>query len=127
MIRAPETASPRQLPWPEYHRGRRRCGEKWVRDMSFWKLLLGGKSSGGDAAGKASPPEDYNGFTIRAAPFKTGSQFQAAGYIAREIGGERKEHHFIRADFFSAEEEAVRFSLTKARQIVDLEGDRVFD
>ena len=96
--------------------------------MSFWKTLFGGGSSrsGGPAAAKASAPESYNGFTIRAAPFKTGTQFQAAGYIEKEIGGVRKEHHFIRADFFSAEEEAIRFSLTKARQIVDLEGERVF-
>jgi hypothetical protein len=96
--------------------------------MSFWKTLFGGGASpGGPAAAKASAPESYNGFTIRAAPFKSGEQYQAAGYIAKEIGGERKEHHFIRADFFSSQEDAATFSLTKARQIIDLQGDRLFD
>jgi hypothetical protein len=96
--------------------------------MSFWKNLFGGGSSAdGPAAAKAGAPEDYNGFTIRAAPFKSGAQYQAAGYIAKEIGGVRKEHHFIRADFFSSQEDATTFSLTKARQIIDLQGERVFD
>jgi hypothetical protein len=95
--------------------------------MSFWKSLFGGRGSGDGATAKAGAPESYNGFEIRAAPFKTGTQFQAAGYIAKEIGGVRKEHHFIRADFFSSQEDAMTFSLTKARQIVDLQGDRVFD
>jgi hypothetical protein len=96
--------------------------------MSFWKSLFGGGSSGeGPAAAKAGPPESYNGFTIRAAPFKTGAQYQAAGYIEKEVAGVRKEHHFIRADFFSSHEDATTFSLAKARQIVDLQGERVFD
>jgi hypothetical protein len=95
--------------------------------MSFWKSLFGGSASSDGTAGKASAPESYNGFTIRAAPFKAGAQFQAAGFIEKEIGGVRKEHHFIRADFFSSHEDALKFSLTKARQIVDLQGDRVFD
>jgi hypothetical protein len=96
--------------------------------MSFWKSLFGGSPAPeGPAAAKAGVPEDYNGFTIRAAPFKNGAQFQAAGHIAKEVGGERKEHHFIRADFFSSVEEAERFSLNKARQIIDLMGESVFD
>ena len=96
--------------------------------MSFWKSLFGGSAaSDGPAAAKAGAPESYNGFTIRAAPFKAGAQFQAAGYIEKEIAGVRKEHHFIRADFFSTHEDAVTFSLTKARQIVDLQGERLFD
>jgi hypothetical protein len=90
--------------------------------------LFGGGSSGeGPAAAKAGAPESYNGFTIRAAPFKSGTQFQAAGYIEKEVAGVRKEHHFIRADFFSSHEDAMTFSLAKARQIVDLQGERVFD
>jgi len=96
--------------------------------MSFWKSLFGGSASTeGPAAAKAGAPESYNGFTIRAAPFKNGAQFQAAGHIEKEVGGVRKEHHFIRADFFSSLEEAERFSLTKARQIVDLMGESVLE
>jgi hypothetical protein len=95
--------------------------------MSFWKSLFGGSRSSEATATKVSAPESYNGFTIRAAPLKTGTQYQAAGYIEKEIAGVRKEHHFIRADFFSSQEDAITFSLGKARQIVDLQGDRVFE
>jgi hypothetical protein len=93
--------------------------------MSFWKSLFGGGAAEG--APKAGPPETYNGYTIRAAPLKTDAQYQAAGFIEKEVGGVRKEHHFIRADFFTSHEDAARFSLTKARQIIDLQGERVFD
>ena len=96
--------------------------------MSFWKTLFGGSaSSEGPAAAKAGAPESYNGFTIRAAPFKSGAQFQVAGYIEKEVDGVRREHHFIRADFFSSQEDAVSFSLTKERQIIDLQDDKVFE
>jgi len=78
-------------------------------------------------AAETSAPETYNGFTIRAAPAKNGLQYQPAGFIEKEIAGIRKEHYFIRADFFTAYDDAVTFSLIKARQIIDLEGERLFD
>jgi hypothetical protein len=94
--------------------------------MSFWKSLFGGASTG-SAAAREGPPESYNGFTIRAAPFKNGALFQVAGIIEKEVAGVRKEHRFIRADSAASYEEAAAFSLTKARQIVDLQGERMFD
>ena len=47
--------------------------------MSFWKSLFGGGSSESEA--KASAPVEYNGFTIRAAPYKSEGQYQTAGII----------------------------------------------
>ena len=92
--------------------------------MSFWKSLFGGSSGGAE---KASEPVDYNGFTIRAAPYKSEGQYQTAGIIEKEIAGVRKEHKFIRADRHASYDDAVEFSLAKARQIVDQVGERVFD
>ena len=63
--------------------------------MSFWKSLFGGLSGGAE---KASEPVEYNGFTIRAAPYKDQGQYQTAGIITKEVGGVAKEHKFIRAD-----------------------------
>lgn len=94
--------------------------------MSFWKSLFGGSSSPQPAAA-ATAPEEYNGFTISAAPVKNGAQYQAAGLIEKEVGGVRKTHNFIRADYFASREDAVTFSLGKARQIIDLMGERMFD
>lgn len=95
--------------------------------MSFWKRWFGGSASDSGTEAKAGPPETYNGFMIRAAPFRSGAQFQAAGYIEKDIAGVRKQHHFIRADFFTSQEDAEKFSLAKARQIIDLQGERLFD
>ena len=37
-----------------------------------------------------------------------------------------KEHQFIRADRFAALDDAVEVSLTKGRQLVDEQGERMF-
>jgi hypothetical protein len=93
--------------------------------MSFWSALFGGR--GAASAEKVSDPVDYKGYVIRAAPYKNNGQYQTAGSIAREIGGVRKEHRFIRADAYASYDDAVNFTLSKARQIVDLQGDRIFE
>jgi len=92
--------------------------------MSFWKSLFGGGSTG--SAEKTSEPVQYNGFTIRAAPYKSEGQYQTAGIIEKDIAGVRKEHKFIRADRHASYDDAVEFSLGKARQIVDQQGERMF-
>ncbi|MDR3423021.1 MAG: HlyU family transcriptional regulator [Xanthobacteraceae bacterium] len=92
--------------------------------MSLVRALFGGPRSG--EGEKVSEPVEYKGFLIRAAPYKSEGRYQTAGVIEREIGGERKEHRFIRADAFASYEDAVQFSLAKARQLVDLQGERMF-
>ena len=75
---------------------------------------------------KPPEPVEYKGFIIRPAPFRADGQFQTAGTIEREVDGVRKEHRFIRADAFASFDDAVTFTLAKARQMVDLQGDRMF-
>ena len=93
--------------------------------MSFWGALFGGR--GAAAAAKVSDPVEYKGYVIRAAPYKNNGQYQTAGSIARDIGGVRKEHRFIRADAYPSYDDAVTFTVNKARQIIDLQGERMFD
>jgi hypothetical protein len=90
--------------------------------MSFLRTLFGG----GAKPAKAADPVEYKGYVIRAAPFKSGGQYQTAGTIERDIGGERKEHRFIRADAYAGYDDVVTFTINKARQIIDLQGDRMF-
>lgn len=92
---------------------------------SFLSRLFGGAKddAGGAAAGE---PETYKGFTIVPAPMPNGGQFNTAGTITKEIDGEIKEHRFIRADTHAGREEAERHSITKAKQIIDEQGDRLF-
>lgn len=92
--------------------------------MSFWKNLFGG---GGEAKSPAAPAgEEYKGYTIRATPMSVGSEYQLAGRIEKEIGGELKVHEFVRADRLSSRDEATSFALAKARQIIDEQGDGLF-
>ena len=93
--------------------------------MSFFGMLFGrGKAA---PTAKLSDPVEYKGFVIRAAPYKNNGHYQTAGVIEREIGGVRKEHRFIRADAYASYDDAVNFTLNKARQIIDLQGERIFD
>ena len=93
--------------------------------MSFWSALFGRRSAAETA--KSPDPVEYKGFLIRAAPYKNNGGYQTAGVIEREVNGERKEHRFIRADSYASYEDAVNFTLGKARQIIDLQGERIFD
>jgi hypothetical protein len=93
--------------------------------MSFWKKLFGG----GALARESSAPAksiDYNGFTIRAEPYLSEGHYQVAGVIEKEIGGERKQHKFIRADRHPSRDDAVEIALAKGRLIVDEQGERMF-
>jgi hypothetical protein len=89
--------------------------------MSFLKKLFGLGAPAADESGKPAASEaiEYNGFTIRAEPYKDGGQYQTAGIIAQEIDGVMKEHRFVRADRYASLEDAVTFTHTKGKQIVD--------
>lgn len=94
-----------------------------LTQMSFLKNLFGG----GTAKETPPPPgEDYKGFVIRATPMPVGGEFQLAGQIEKEVGGELKVHKFVRADRMSSRDDAVSFALAKARLIVDEQGDKMF-
>ncbi len=94
--------------------------------MSFWKRLFGSPTEEAALSGP-SASLDHKGFTIRAEPYRAeGGQFQTAGTVTREVDGVVREHRFIRADRFGSQEEASDFSLSKGRQLVDEQGERMF-
>lgn len=94
--------------------------------MSFFRKLFGGAETGGGREGPAGEPLEYRGYTIRATPFKEGGQYQCCGVISKDIGGQTKEHRFIRADKFASLDDAVPITLRKGQQIVDEQGDTMF-
>jgi len=94
--------------------------------LSFWKSLFGfGRKQSGEAAAKAKQAE-HKWFTIEARPYQDGGQYQTAVVISKDVGGVRREHKFVRADRFTTLDDAVEFCLSKGRQIVDEQGDRLF-
>ena len=87
--------------------------------------LFGSKQAPGRAEREA-PPVEYKGFTIRPAPYQESGQFQTAGYIDKTIDGVVKTHRFVRADRQPDYDGAVAFTVMKARQLVDEQGERLF-
>lgn len=90
--------------------------------MSILSRLFGG----GGASAPEPQSEEYNGFLIYPAPQSGSGGFKIAGRIEKEIGGEMKSHNFLRADTIQSKEEAERFSILKAKQIIDEQGDGLF-
>jgi hypothetical protein len=80
---------------------------------------------GGPAAAGAEAVE-YNGYRIRPAPYWRLGQYQTCGVIEKEVAGEMKEHRFIRAEMHPSREAAIAFSIAKARQLIDEQGERLF-
>ena len=93
----------------------------------FFSRLFGGKKGEASAAQPAGEPVEYKGFRIRPAPFRAEGQFQTAGPIEKDFADGRKEHRFIRAEKHTTSELATEFAVTKGRQIIDEQGDRIFD
>ncbi|NND92823.1 MAG: hypothetical protein HKN42_18350 [Granulosicoccus sp.] len=91
--------------------------------------LFGRLFGGGGESASAQPAEavEYKGFTITATPIQEGGQYRTAGSISREIDGELHSAQFIRADNHSDRQSAVTHSERKAQQIIDEQGDRLFE
>jgi hypothetical protein len=94
--------------------------------MDFLRRLVPGGRSGAGGEAAVGEPVDYKGYSIRPAPERTGSGWNTAGTITKEFPDGVKEHRFVRVDTHSAREDAVSFSVTKAQQIIDEQGDRLF-
>ncbi|HUC45775.1 MAG TPA: HlyU family transcriptional regulator [Hyphomicrobiaceae bacterium] len=90
-----------------------------------WSRLVSGAA--GSASGAPAPaPVEYKGYRIKPAPYLSNGQYQTAGSIEKDTPEGVKEHRFIRADTYSGREDAIAFTITKAKQIIDHQGDRIF-
>lgn len=90
--------------------------------MSILSRLFGGGTSKPEAR-----TETYKDFTITPEPIKEGPHFRIAARIEKEIGGEVKSHHLIRADTLESHDAAAEASVEKAKLMIDQSGDRIFD
>lgn len=93
--------------------------------MSLLSRLFGLGGGGGDAPSAA--PETHDGFTIRPEPVFEGGKWRIAATITKEVDGETRSHHMIRADLLDSAEDAAQASVAKARMLIDQQGERIFD
>ena len=96
---------------------------------NFLSKILGGSVSGSRerAGGTTAAPaaEDYNGYTIRPAPFQDRGQWITSAVIEKRFGEVVKQHRFIRADMYPGQEAAAAASVMQLIwMIMRFAGDR---
>ena len=91
--------------------------------MKFLRGLLGG----GESGGSKHEAVDYQGYSIQPTPEQREGGWSTCGIISKTAGGETRSHRFIRADTSASEQGAVELTLRKARQLIDEQGDKLFD
>jgi len=89
-----------------------------------WSRLAGGE--GRESDGPPAPAVEYKGYRIRPTPYPNNGLYQTAGIIEKDTPEGVKAHRFIRADTHQGKDDAIAFAISKAKQIIDLQGDRVF-
>jgi hypothetical protein len=90
------------------------------------KALFGGGGGGGPAV-PAQATIEYQGYRITPAPYPASGQYQTAGMIEKDFPDGAKQHRFVRAETHPGLDDAVQFAVTKAKQIIDQQGDRMFE
>ena len=94
--------------------------------LGFLKNVLGGGGRDREPEPESAEPVEHEGFTIVATPRKASGGWSTEGRIRKVIDGEAKEAHYIRADTSTSREAAITLSVSKARKIIDEQGERVF-
>ncbi len=87
---------------------------------------LFGAGAPGEGPQEAGTTVDYKGYTIRPASRRQGSQWLTVGVISKAFDDDIKEHQFIRADTYGTKQDADDCSVLKAKQIIDEQGDKLF-
>ncbi len=87
---------------------------------------LFGAGAAGESRQEAGSTVDYKGYTIRPASRRQGSQWLTVGVISKTFDDDVKEHQFIRADTYATKQDADACSILKAKQIIDEQGDKLF-
>ena len=90
--------------------------------MSLFSRLFGGSG-----AAAQDEPEIHNQFRIYPEPMKDRGGYRIAARIEKELDGEVKCHRMIRADTYSSLDTASEASLLKAKELIDQQGDAIFD
>lgn len=96
--------------------------------ISFLKKIFSGQNTPKE---KPEPERDapilYEGLSIVAAPQKTDDgQWRLAGYVCMTKDGVDMERVLIRVDSFMSREEAVKYTIQKAQQVIDEQGEGLF-
>jgi hypothetical protein len=90
-----------------------------------WSRLAGEREKAASSDASA-PVVEYKGYRIQPRPYRANGHYQTAGVIEKDFPEGVKEHRFIRADTHQSMDDAIAFAISKAKQIIDQQGDRIF-
>ncbi len=92
----------------------------------FLRRLL--RPGGGEPAAReeSGTPVEYKGYVIRPLARRKGSEWLTTGVITKTVADETREHRFVRVDTHSSRDAAEAFTVTKAKQLIDEQGERLF-
>ncbi len=88
--------------------------------------FLRGLGGGGDKEPAQHDAVDYKGFSIVPTPRQVTGGWTTEGVISMGSGADVRSERFIRADMLMSEDEAVEYSVMKARKIIDEQGEQLF-
>jgi hypothetical protein len=91
------------------------------------KAMFGLAGGGASPALPAQPAVEYKGYRIIPAPYAASGQYQTAGVIEKDFPDGAKQHRFVRAETHPNVDDAAQFAVTKGKQIIDQQGDRIFE
>ena len=92
----------------------------------FRKLIGSGGNKEGSSDARVGEAIEYQGYIIKPAPKSQGSQFITAGIIEKEFADGIKSQTFIRADTHTSHDDASAHAISKAQQIINEQGDKLF-
>lgn len=95
--------------------------------MSFLSKLFGKKQPENNDEPKVLGEEVYGDYKIEALEWKQDSELLLAGKIYKAFDGVEKEKLFIRSDRMHTKDQAVTSAIAKGKQIIDQDGDRLFN
>jgi hypothetical protein len=98
--------------------------------LSILSTLWRRMSGTGEATARveeAQPAVEYNGYRIRPTPYAAGGQYQTAGIIEKDFADGTKQYRFVRAETHPSSADAASFAISKGKQIINEQGDRVFE
>ncbi|MFZ1813625.1 MAG: HlyU family transcriptional regulator [Rhizobiaceae bacterium] len=94
--------------------------------MGFFKSLFGFLSRN-ELPAVAAAEEMHEGYRLIAEPQREGSNYRLCGTITRQMDGTQQSYKLIRADMFTAPDDASAAFFRKARQVIREQGDKLFD
>ena len=92
--------------------------------MSFIRKLFGGRDPQVEAGEETI---EYLGFNITPQPIKEAGGYRVAAKITKSFDDDVKSHQLVRADVCPDALTANNLAVLKAKQVIDFEGDGLFD